>query len=75
MARKTGDYSLTFRCVNCGRVELFASFPSRDVVNEDEVRARIYEASCNCGWKGNACGYSAIHISRASGFKAKAGGR
>ena len=37
MARKTNDYKLRLRCVDSGRIELFASFPSKDVVNQGEL--------------------------------------
>jgi transcription elongation factor Elf1 len=72
---KTQRYILTFRCVNCGKHEVSVTYPSEDIVNEDELRARIYQASCNsCGWTGNACGFSAILISQSGEFKARAAG-
>lgn len=65
-------YILTFRCVNCGNREVFATYPSDNSVDEDEVRARTYQASCNyCGWRGDACGHSATHISRIIELKAR----
>lgn len=48
---KTQAYILTFRYVNCGRLEAFANYPSEDLLTEDQIRARIYQVSCNsCGW-------------------------
>ena len=62
---KTQGYVLTFRCVNCGEPEVFATYPSENLVTEEEVRARIYSVRCNsCGWRGDACGISAIDIHR-----------
>jgi hypothetical protein len=73
---KTPGYILTFRCVNCGIQELFADLPSEDSLTEDEIRARIYRASCNsCGWQGSACGLSAVRISYVPEPHAKAAGR
>lgn len=67
---KTGEtqgYILTFRCVNCGKCEVFAKHPSEDILQEDQIRKRIYQVSCNsCGWRGDVCGLSAIYISRKS---------
>jgi TPP-dependent indolepyruvate ferredoxin oxidoreductase alpha subunit len=61
---KTQGYILTFRCVNCGECKVFATYPSENLVTEGETRARIYQVSCNsCGWRGDTCGFSAIHIS------------
>jgi len=69
-------YILTFRCVNCGKHEVFANHPSESVLQEDQIRARIYQVNCNsCGWRGDACGISAIHISRATKLKARAVGQ
>jgi heterodisulfide reductase subunit A-like polyferredoxin len=63
---KIWDYSLTFRCVNCGKHEVVAAYHSEDALTEGELRARIYQASCGaCGWKGSACGFSAIQIGEA----------
>jgi heterodisulfide reductase subunit A-like polyferredoxin len=60
---KIWDYSLTFRCVNCGEHEVVAGYQSEDALTEDVLRARIYQTSCKaCGWKGSACGFSAIQI-------------
>ena len=60
---ETHRYTLTFRCVNCGRIEPFANYPSEGVVREDEIRARIYEVNCKaCGWTGETCGISAVRI-------------
>jgi hypothetical protein len=61
---KTQGYILMFRCINCGKHEVFANYPSTDLVTEDQIRARIYQVSYNsCGRSGDACGLSAIHIS------------
>jgi len=62
-AMKTSGYTLTFRCVNCGRVEARTHYACESVVSDDQIRARIYEANCEgCGWKGVVCGVSAIQI-------------
>jgi flavoprotein len=71
-AGETQGYILTFRCVNCGKHEVFANYPSKDMVSEDQIRARIYQVSCtSCGWTGDACGLSAIHISRTTELRAR----
>jgi transcription elongation factor Elf1 len=73
---KTQGYILTFRCVNCGKQELFANCLSGELLTEDQIRARIYQVSCNsCGWRGDACGLSAIHISHTIELKARIAGR
>jgi hypothetical protein len=62
--RKTRGYVLTFRCINCGRHEVFADYPSEGVEPENRIRGRIYKVTCySCGWSGDACGVSAIGIS------------
>ena len=62
--RKIRGYVLTFRCINCGRHEVFADYPTEEVEREDSIRGRIYEVTCHsCGWSGDACGVSAIRIS------------
>jgi ribosomal protein S27E len=72
---KTHGYVLTFRCINCGKHEVFAKYPSDVMVSEDKIRGRLYEVSCDsCGWNGDACGLSAIRISRTMDLKAKAAG-
>jgi transcription elongation factor Elf1 len=73
---KTQGYVLTFRCVNCGKREVFASYPSEGMVSDDQIRARIYQVSCtSCGWRGDACGLSAIHISHTTELKARIAGQ
>lgn len=73
---KIQGYTLKFRCINCGMHELFASCPTENVVDEDELRARIYQASCNsCGWHGDACGFSAILIAGTEALRARAAGQ
>ena len=63
-SRETQGYILTFRCINCGRHEVFACYPTESFEPEEEIRARIYHLSCSsCGWKGDACGASATNIS------------
>ena len=58
-------YSLTFRCMNCGRHEASANFRSDRIQPEDQIKEQIYPAQCTgCGWKGEACGLSAIRILR-----------
>lgn len=75
---KTGEtrgYVLTFRCINCGKHEVFANYPTEAVEPEDRIRGRIYVVTCNsCGWSGDACGVSAIRISPPTELKAKAAG-
>jgi Fe-S-cluster-containing hydrogenase component 2 len=73
---KTQGYVLTFRCVNCGKHEVFANYPSEGMVSDDQIRARIYQVSCiSCGWRGDACGLSAIRISHTTGLKARIAGQ
>jgi transcription elongation factor Elf1 len=73
---KIQGYILTFRCVNCGKHEVFAHYPCKDLVTADQIRARIYRVSCNsCGWSGDACGLSAIHISHTTELKARIAGQ
>jgi hypothetical protein len=60
---KANEYVLTFRCVNCGRYEASSHYSSKGTESENQLRARIYQANCTgCGWKGHACGYSAVRI-------------
>jgi hypothetical protein len=64
LRRETQGYILTFRCINCGRHEALAQYPTEEVEPEEQIRARIYRVSCSaCGWRGEACGISAIDIS------------
>jgi len=64
LRRETDGYILTFRCINCGRREAIARYPTETFEPDDELRARIYYAICSsCGWKGDACGVSATNIS------------
>ena len=71
---KTRGYVLTFRCINCGQHEVFAQYPAESGAPEDQVRARIYQVTCNsCGWSGDACGLSAFRISHTD-LKARAAG-
>jgi heterodisulfide reductase subunit A-like polyferredoxin len=73
---ETQGYILTFRCVNCGKHEVFAKYPSEDIIAEDQIRARIYQVRCrSCGWTGDACGLSAIHISHTTELKARIAGQ
>jgi|SRR5215831_8708062 len=57
---KTGEtrgYVLTFRCINCGRHDVFAQYPTEHITPEDRIRERIYQVTCNsCGWSGDVCG-------------------
>ncbi len=69
--RKAPGYILKFRCVNCGRPTASASYVCEGVVPEDRIRARIYEAKCECGWKGEACGVSAIQVQPIPDIKLK----
>ena len=63
-SRETQGYTLTFRCINCGRHEALALYPTGSIEREEEIRARIYHVSCSsCGWNGDACGVSATNIS------------
>ena len=62
------EYSLTFRCINCGRYEASANYSSDEVVPDDQIKAQIYRVRCAaCGWKGEACGVAAIRILRCKG--------
>ena len=73
---KTQGYVLTFRCIYCGKHEVFAQYPSKGIEAEERIRARIYQVSCkSCGWTGDACGLSAIRISRTTELKARAAGQ
>src|SRR3974377_2257150 len=47
---KTQGYVLTFRCINCGKFEVFAKYPTEGLEPEDRVRGRLYQVSCeSCG--------------------------
>ena len=73
---KTEGYVLTFRCIYCGKHEVFAQYPSEGIEAEERIRARIYQVICNsCGWNGDACGLSAIRISHTTELKARAAGQ
>jgi len=73
---KTQGYVLTFRCINCGRHEVFAHYATERIVFEDQIRGRLYQVSCeSCGWNGDACGLSAIRISHTTELKARAAGQ
>jgi len=60
LSMKTGEprgYVLTFRCINCGKHEVFANYPTEHITPEDRIRDRIYQVTCNsCGWRGDVCG-------------------
>jgi len=72
---KTQGYVLTFRCINCGKYEVFAKYPTEEIEPEDQIRGRLYQVSCeSCGWNGDACGLSAIRISHTTELKARAAG-
>ena len=71
MTVKTPGYILKFRCVNCGRPTASASYLCEGVVPEDRIRARIYEAKCECGWKGEVCGVSALQVQPIPDIKLK----
>ena len=73
---KTQGYVLTFRCINCGKHEVFAYYPTEGIEFEGQIRARIYEVRCNsCGWNGDACGLSAVRIVHTTELKARAAGQ
>ena len=56
---KTHLRILVFRCVNCGRDEAYSKNSFEGRPDEDEIRARIYQAICaSCGWRGAVCGFS-----------------
>ncbi|PYT77279.1 MAG: hypothetical protein DMG40_24135 [Acidobacteria bacterium] len=58
-------YNLTFRCIQCGKYEASANFSSDRVEQENHLKAGIYRVQCaRCGWKGEACGLSAVRILR-----------
>jgi len=60
---KTHWCLLAFRCVNCGRNEASAEDSFAGVPHEDQISAKIYQASCRaCGWKGEVCGLSSVKI-------------
>ena len=66
-------YVITFRCINCGNHQVFASYPTEGIEPENQIRRRIYQVSCNsCGWNGDTCGLSAIRISHTTELKARA---
>ena len=70
---KTQGYVLTFRCINCGKHGVIAQYPSDGMESKERIRARIYQVSCkSCGWKGDACGLSAVRISHTTELKARA---
>jgi len=72
LSRETQWYILTFRCINCGRHEALARYPTEGIEREEEIRARIYHASCSsCGWKGDVCGVSATNISHSMELEAR----
>jgi len=61
----TECYTLTFRCVNCGKPEAYAAYSSDIAIREDDLRFYLYEARCRgCGWKGSFCGFSATLVCR-----------
>ena len=63
--RAAQRYNVTFRCVNCGRYEASANFRSDRPEHEEHIKARIYQVQCaGCGWRGQACGFSAVRILR-----------
>ena len=69
---KVPGYILRFRCVNCGKQELRANYLSGELLAEDKIRARIYQVICSsCGWRGNACGVSATHISHTTELRVR----
>ena len=73
---KTQGYVLTFRCINCGKHEVFANYPTDGIAPDDQIRGRIYQVTCiSCGWSGDACGLSAIRISHTTGLKGRAAGQ
>jgi hypothetical protein len=54
---------LVFRCLNCGRKEVFAATSCEGQPHEDQMRAQVYQARCrSCGWQGAFCGFSALEI-------------
>lgn len=71
-------YTLIFRCIHCGKYEASANFRSDQAEFSNQLKARIYRIHCaQCGWKGEACGLSALRIFRyqskeASGFEGNA---
>jgi len=78
LSMKTGEtrgYVLTFRCINCGKHEVFGNYLIEHIIPEDRIRGRIYQVRCNsCGWSGDACGLSAICVSQLTDRKAWASG-
>jgi len=73
---KTRGYVLTFRCVNCGKDEVFASYSTEHIMPEERIRDRIYQVRCNsCGWSGDVCGLSAVCVSHTEEPKARTAGQ
>jgi hypothetical protein len=69
-------YILRFRCLSCGKHDVFAYQLAEETSLEEYIRARMYQVSCNaCGWKGSVCGFSAVRISQISELRAAATGR
>ena len=70
---RTHGYVLTFRCINCGKPEVFAQYPAESAEPEDQIRARIYQVACNsCRWSGDVCGQSAIRVAHTMHLEARA---
>ena len=70
---KTQGYVLTFRCINCGKFEVFAKYPTEGIEPEDRIRGRLYQVSCeSCGWNGDACGLSTVRLWHTTELKARA---
>ena len=43
---KTRGYVLTFRCIKCGKYEVFAHYTTERIVFQDQIRGRLYQVSC-----------------------------
>lgn len=68
-------YNLTFRCLQCGRYDAWTNFRSDRVEREEKIKSRIYCVQCaGCGWKGEACGFSAVRILRYKSVEMRAEG-
>ena len=76
--RTAHRYTLSFRCIHCGTYEASANFRCGQAESWNQITARIYRVQCaRCGWKGEACGFSAVRILRyqskeTSGFEGNA---
>jgi len=62
MGAELCEYILAFCCLNCSRHEAVATFLSDTDLLDDDMRMRILQAQCNCGWRSEVCGAAANSI-------------